>query len=133
MTSPFLFAKISKTFSQIAGESVPLVKGAQRQQTSIRTDLPTRKISSNGPVSVEGKGELWYTTRCHFGCSKRECWVRLKPGVHQSFRAPFLFSPAKSSIIQARKPNRPVPIRRYHDNSVRSSGVSRSPGRDRDP
>jgi hypothetical protein len=42
MMSPFLFAKISKTFSQIAGESVPLVKVAQRQQTS-RTDLPARK------------------------------------------------------------------------------------------
>ena len=44
---------------------MPLIKGPQRQQTGITGDLTTRKISSNGSVSVEGKGQLWYTTRCH--------------------------------------------------------------------
>jgi len=41
-----------------------LIKGPQRQQTGIRSDLTTRKISSNDAMSVEGKGQLWYTTRC---------------------------------------------------------------------
>jgi len=40
-------------------------EGAQRQQAGITGDLSTRKIGSNGSMSVEGKGELWYTTRCH--------------------------------------------------------------------
>jgi hypothetical protein len=73
-----------------------LIEGPQRQQAGVTGDLSTRKIGSNGSMLVEGKRELWYTTRCHFGCSERECWVLLKPSVHQSFRAPFLFSPAKS-------------------------------------
>ena len=44
---------------------MPLIKGPQRQQAGITGDLATRKISSNGSVSVEGKGKLWYITRCH--------------------------------------------------------------------
>jgi hypothetical protein len=35
-----------------------LIKGPQRQKTSVRTDLATRKIRSNGSVSVEGKQPL---------------------------------------------------------------------------
>ncbi len=50
---------------QIASESMPLIKGPQRQQAGVSADLATRKISSNGSVSVEGKRQLWYTTRCH--------------------------------------------------------------------
>jgi hypothetical protein len=42
-----------------------LIKGPQRQQAGISGDLTARKISANGSVSVEGKGKLWYITRCH--------------------------------------------------------------------
>jgi hypothetical protein len=44
---------------------MPLIKGPQRQQAGISGDLTARKISSNDLVSVEGKGKLWYITRCH--------------------------------------------------------------------
>jgi hypothetical protein len=44
---------------------MPLIKGPQRQQAGITGDLATRKVSSNGSVSVEGKGKLWYITRCN--------------------------------------------------------------------
>jgi hypothetical protein len=42
-----------------------LIEGPQRQQAGITGDLTARKISSNGSVSVEGKRQLWYITRCH--------------------------------------------------------------------
>jgi hypothetical protein len=41
-----------------ARESKALIKGPQRQKTSVGTDLTTRKISSNGSASVEGKQQL---------------------------------------------------------------------------
>jgi hypothetical protein len=44
---------------------MPLIEGPQRQQPGITGDLPARKISANGSVSVEGKRQLWYITRCH--------------------------------------------------------------------
>jgi len=43
------------------------IEGPQRQQAGVTGDLSTRKIGSNVSMLVEGKGELWYTTRCHFG------------------------------------------------------------------
>jgi hypothetical protein len=60
---------------------VALLKGPQGQQAGITSDLTTRKIGSNGSVSVEGKCELWYITRCHFevlrkrmlGSAKTQC------------------------------------------------------------
>jgi hypothetical protein len=55
-----------------ASEPTALIKGTQWQKTGVRTDLPTGKISSNGLVSVEGKGQLWYTTRCHLWDAPKE-------------------------------------------------------------
>jgi hypothetical protein len=60
---------------------MPLIKGSQRQQAGITGDLTARKISSNGLVSVEGKRQLWYITRCHvsvlrkrmLGSAKTQC------------------------------------------------------------
>jgi hypothetical protein len=65
MTNPFLFARITDVLCQPARESMPLIKGPQGQQAGVTGDLATRKISSNGSVSVEGKRKLWYITRCH--------------------------------------------------------------------
>jgi hypothetical protein len=56
MTNPFLFARITNVFCQPASEPIALIKGPQWQKTGVRTDLSTGKISSNGLVSVEGKG-----------------------------------------------------------------------------
>jgi hypothetical protein len=70
-------------------------KNSQRQQAGITGDLTARKISSNGSVSVEGKRQLWYT-RCHLWVLRKRMLGSLKPSVHQSFRAPFLFLLAKS-------------------------------------
>jgi hypothetical protein len=39
-----------------------LIEGPQGQQAGVTGDLSTRKIGSNGSMSVEGKGELWYIT-----------------------------------------------------------------------
>jgi hypothetical protein len=61
----------------------------------ITGDLTARKISSNGSVSVEGKRQLWHT-RCHLWVLRKRMLGSLKPNVHQSFRAPFLFLLAKS-------------------------------------
>jgi hypothetical protein len=47
-------------------------RAPQRTQTGVRTDLSTGKISSNKSVSVEGKGQLWYTTRCHLWDAPKE-------------------------------------------------------------
>jgi hypothetical protein len=81
MTNTLLFARITEVFCQTASKPIPLIKGPQRQKTGIRTDLSTRKIGTNEAVSVEGKGELWYITRCHFevlrkrmpGSAKTQC------------------------------------------------------------
>jgi hypothetical protein len=97
MTNPFLFARITDELCQPASESMPLIQGPQRKQTGVRTDLSTGKISSNRSVSVEGKGQLWYTTRCHLwdapkenaGFAKTQCSSLL-------LEHPFLFSPVKS-------------------------------------
>jgi hypothetical protein len=65
VTNTLIVAIITDAICQAASEPMPLIKGAQRQQSGITGDLTARKISSNGSVSVEGKGKLWYITRCH--------------------------------------------------------------------
>jgi hypothetical protein len=72
MTNSFLFARITDELCQPVSEPIPLIKGPQRKETGVRTDLSTRKISSNGLVPVEGKGQLWYTTRCHLWDAPKE-------------------------------------------------------------
>jgi hypothetical protein len=97
MTNPFLFARITDKLCQPASESIPLIQGPQRKQTGVRTDLSTGKISSNRSVSVEGKGELWYTTRCHlWDAPKENAGFAKNPVFIIPFRASFLFSPIKS-------------------------------------
>jgi hypothetical protein len=76
---------------------MPLIKGPQRQQAGISGDLTARKISANGSVSVEGKGKLWYITRCHFwDAPKGNAGFAKNPVFITPFRASFLFSPVKS-------------------------------------
>ena len=65
MANPFLFASITDAFCQPVSKPITLIKGPQRKETGVRTDLSTRKINSNWLVLVEGKGQLWCTTRCH--------------------------------------------------------------------
>src|ERR1700722_11953190 len=104
MTNPFLFARITEAFCQPVSKPITLIKGPQRKQTGVRTDLSTRKISSNGLVSVEGKGQLWYTTRCHlWDAPKGNAGFCKNPVFITPFRASFLFSPVNSRIIQARR------------------------------
>jgi hypothetical protein len=95
MTHTRIVAIITDALRQAASESMPLIKSPQRQQAGITGDLTARKISSNGSVSVEGKRQLWYT-RCHLWVLRKRMLGSLKPSVHQSFRAPFLFLLAKS-------------------------------------
>jgi hypothetical protein len=45
-------------------DTITLIEVAT-EGAGVRTNLPKRNISSNGLVSVEEKGRLWYTTRCH--------------------------------------------------------------------
>jgi hypothetical protein len=90
-----IVAIITDALCQAASKSMPLIKSPQRQQAGITGDLTARKISSNGSMSVEGKQQLWYT-RCHLWVLRKRVLGSLKPSVHQSFRAPFLFPPAKS-------------------------------------
>jgi hypothetical protein len=90
-----MVAIITDALCQVASESMPLIKSPQRQQAGITGDLTARKISSNGSVSVEGKRELWYTRR-HLWVLRKRMLGSLKPSVHHSFRAPFLFLLAKS-------------------------------------
>ena len=40
------------------GQMVPLVEGAQREQTGVAGDLAPGKIELNGTVAVEGEVEL---------------------------------------------------------------------------
>jgi hypothetical protein len=60
-----IVAIITEALCQAASEPMTLIKGPQGQQVGITGDLTARKISPNGSVSVEGKRELWYITRCH--------------------------------------------------------------------
>jgi hypothetical protein len=87
--------RIAEEWSQITGQVMALVKGAQRQKTSIAGDLSAGKISANGLMSVEGENQLWYTV-CHCWMLRKEVLSSAKPSVHQPFRASFLFSPDKS-------------------------------------
>ena len=64
MPHAFVISRVAEQCSAVEGQMMPLVEGAQRR-AGITADLATRKISSNGFVSVEGKRKLWYITRCH--------------------------------------------------------------------
>jgi hypothetical protein len=66
MTDAPILTWIAEEVSPIAGQMMTLIEGPQGQQAGVTGDLSTRKIGSNGSMSVEGKGKLWYTTRCHF-------------------------------------------------------------------
>jgi hypothetical protein len=96
VTHARIVALITDTLCQAAREPITLIEGSQRQQTGITGDLTTRKISPNGSASVEGKRKLWYITKCHLLVLRKRMLGSRKPSVHQSFRAPFLFSLAKS-------------------------------------
>jgi hypothetical protein len=97
MTHTFLFARITEAFCQPVSKPITLIKSPQRKKTSVRTDLSTREISSNGLVSVEGKRKLWYTTRCHlWDAPKGIAGFATNPVFITTFRASFLFSPVKS-------------------------------------
>ena len=72
VTHTRMVAIITDALCQAASEPMPLIKSPQRQQAGISSDLATRKISANGSVSVEGKGKLWYITRCHFWGAPKE-------------------------------------------------------------
>ena len=49
-----------------------LIKRPQRSLAGITGNLAPRKISANGTVSIEGKGKLWYITRCHLWDAPKE-------------------------------------------------------------
>ena len=60
-----LLTRVAEQRGPVARQVMTLIEGSQRQQAGITGDLSTRKIGSNGSMPVEGKGELWYITRCH--------------------------------------------------------------------
>jgi predicted acyltransferase (DUF342 family) len=72
MTNPFFFARIIQQSRKTASQAVALIKGPQGQQASVTGDLTARKIDSKGAVSIEGKGKLWYITRCHLWDAPKE-------------------------------------------------------------
>ena len=51
--------RIAEQCSQIAGQMMALVEGAQRQQAGVAGDLPAAKIGANELMTVEGEVQLW--------------------------------------------------------------------------
>ena len=58
MPQAFLISRIAEPCSPVAGQMMPLVEGAQRQQAGVAGDLAAGKITLNGTVAVEGEAEL---------------------------------------------------------------------------
>ena len=54
--------RIAEELGQIAGQIMPLVKGAQRQKAGIVGDQSAGKIKLSGTVTVKGEVQLWYTS-----------------------------------------------------------------------
>jgi hypothetical protein len=52
MTYTFLFATITDAFCQPVSKPITLIKGPQRKETGVRTDLPEKSVRM-GLVSVE--------------------------------------------------------------------------------
>jgi hypothetical protein len=59
MAHAVILTRIAQAYGPVAGEMMPLIEGAQGQQTSITGDLPTGKISVDGLMTVEGEAQLW--------------------------------------------------------------------------
>jgi hypothetical protein len=51
-------AGIAEKCGPVTGQMMPLVEGAQRQQTGVTGDLASGKITVNGTTAVEGETEL---------------------------------------------------------------------------
>jgi hypothetical protein len=100
MPHALIRTRIAQPLSEMAREPMPLVESAQGQETGITADLPAGKIRADGLMAVEGE-QLWYTV-CHASDAPKGDAGFTKPSVHQPFRASFLFSLAKSWIIQPR-------------------------------
>jgi hypothetical protein len=58
VTKAILFARIRNAFSQPASEPPALIQGPHGRRAASELIWPPGKISSNGPVSVEGKPQL---------------------------------------------------------------------------
>ena len=59
MAYPFVMSRVTEELDPGAGQTMAFVKGAQRQQTGVASDLPAGKIGANGLMTVEGEGQLW--------------------------------------------------------------------------
>ena len=59
VTDALVLPRIAEQRSQIAGQMMALVEGAQRQQAGVAGDLPAGKIGANGLMTVEGEVQLW--------------------------------------------------------------------------
>jgi hypothetical protein len=58
MAYPLVVSRIAEECGPVAGQMMALVKGPQRQQTSVTGDLASGKITLNGTMAVEGEAEL---------------------------------------------------------------------------
>ena len=58
MAHPFIISRVAEQCGPIAGQMMPLVESAQRQQAGVAGDLAAGKITLNGTVAVEGEAEL---------------------------------------------------------------------------
>src|ERR1017187_7140430 len=59
MAHAVILTRIAQAYGPVAGQMMPLIEGAQGQQTRITGDLPTGKISVDGLMTVEGEAQLW--------------------------------------------------------------------------
>jgi hypothetical protein len=95
MTDTLFFTKIRKVLRQILSKPVTLIKGPQRQQPSIASDLTARKISSYGSVAVEGKRQLSYITRCQLWVLRKRMLGSAKTQCLSIFQSTFSFLATK--------------------------------------
>ena len=58
MAHAIIIARVAEQCGPVAGQMMPLVKSAQRQQAGVAGDLPAGKITVNGTTAVEGEAEL---------------------------------------------------------------------------
>jgi hypothetical protein len=54
-----ILSRIAEELGQIAGQTMLLIKGPQRQETGVAGDLAAGEISADELMAVEGEAQLW--------------------------------------------------------------------------
>jgi hypothetical protein len=70
--NPVIVPRIAEESGQIAGQTMLLNEGPQRQQAGVTGDLAAREVSQDGLMAVEGETQMWYT-KCHVWDAPKRC------------------------------------------------------------